>query len=176
MAAINYIWSFLKTHASEITAICALLFTAYQAWLIRKHNRLSVKPNIITYPYRDKTGYTGKIQVELLNHGLGPAVIQEYKILLDNTDTGIKNINDAELALTKLLDNKIVIHKSVEILSKGYHVAAKEKKVVFGLIFPINETQRFEDFLKMLERISLIVTYKSLYGKSFIYDPRVENV
>lgn len=181
MAAINYIWSFLKTHASEITAICALLFTAYQAWLIRKHNRLSVKPNIITYQYRHKnkfknrtgdTLFRGRIWIELLNHGLGPAVIQEFKILLDNTNTGIKNINDAELELTKLLNNKIVDHKSVEILSKGYHVAAKEKKVVLDLIFPINETQSLEDFLKMLEKISLIVTYKSLYGKSFIYDSR----
>ena len=185
MAAINYIWFFLKSHASEIIAICALLFTAYQSWSTRKHNRLSVKPNIITHPHRQKdklniptgnTISTGRIWIELLNHGLGPAVIQEYKILLDNNDTGIKNINDAEFELTKLLDNKIVTHKSVEILSKGYHVAAKEKKVILDISFPINATQNLEDFLKIQKRISLIVTYKSLYGKSFIYDSRVGNI
>ena len=89
MDAINYIWPFLKSHASEITAICALLFTAYQAWLIRKHNKLSAKPNIITYSYRHKdklktsTGYaisTGRIWIELLNH-LGLSLDLQTKVI-----------------------------------------------------------------------------------------------
>ena len=40
---------FLGEHSAEIIAICALGLTFYQAYLSRKHNRLSLKPHLTRF-------------------------------------------------------------------------------------------------------------------------------
>lgn len=181
MDIINNIRNFIEHNVSTIIALCALFVTIYEAWSIRRHNKLSVKPHITTFTYRHKnsnkspsgeTISTGTIVIELLNNGLGPAVIQDFKVLFDNIDTGIKNIEDAETISTRVLKGKIVNHKAFEIFNKDYHFAAKEKKCILQIVFPILKTQSFEDFVTLISRLSLVINYKSLYGKKFKYDSR----
>lgn len=181
MDIINNIRNFIEHNVSIIIALCALFVTAYEAWSTRRHNKLSVKPHITTFTYRHRnsnkspsgeTILTGTILIELLNNGLGPAVIQDFKVLLDNNDTGIKNIEDAETMSTRLLEGKIINHKAFEIFNKDYHFAAKEKKCILQIVFPILKTQSFEDFVTLISRLSLVINYKSLYGKKFKYDSR----
>jgi hypothetical protein len=44
-----------------IIAVCALAFTAYQAYVQRKHNVISVKPHITTFVNRNRNMNTGQL-------------------------------------------------------------------------------------------------------------------
>ena len=81
------VWSILKDNWQPITAIASMLIalaslflSTYSAYLARKHNTLSVKPGVIIYAETNKVDDTVIIQFDILNNGLGPAIIKNYKI------------------------------------------------------------------------------------------------
>ena len=75
--------------AQTITAICtvaiaiaALGFTAWQAYVTRKHNRLSVRPCLVFY--RNVTDKAPRIQIVLRNSGLGPAFTTDFRVSINS--------------------------------------------------------------------------------------------
>ena len=88
----------------RILNICALVlslvaigFTAWHAWLIREHNRLSVRPLLGIDCRIDKTSSANGLF--LVNKGLGPAVIHKIKLL------GSEFNSDTYYDLVKILVN-----------------------------------------------------------------------
>lgn len=71
----------LGTHAAEVIAICALAFTAYQAFLQRQQSRVSVRPHVTTFVNRNRKGNVGELEVILMNNGLGPALLNRFQVL-----------------------------------------------------------------------------------------------
>jgi hypothetical protein len=166
---LDLIWKFLGNNAAEIIALCALFYTAFQAHTTRKHNRLSVTPYLTTFTHTLKTPQLVTLVNELMNNGLGPAVIKEYKIFLDGSQLDIKNSDQAEKELEILLQGK-EFNRMATVLNKGYYVPPGEKRIVLSISFPVNEKQKIEDFLATLERLSLSIEYESTYGQKFTYD------
>ena len=73
--------SFIGNNAEAIIALSALGLAVWQGIAQRKHNILSVKPHLILAGH--VSDVTPQVQLELRNTGTGPAVIQDFKIYLD---------------------------------------------------------------------------------------------
>lgn len=63
---------------SFAVALLAMAATAYQGWLTREHNRLSVRPNVRFAAYMEGAGHRNGIYVE--NLGLGPAILSSLNV------------------------------------------------------------------------------------------------
>lgn len=88
----------IVSYAAMFTAFMALLVSIYEGYEIRKHNRLSVRPHLIT-----EINIKGVRQetVIIKNGGLGPAIIDEFEIFANGKK--MESWNDAmnEIKLTK---------------------------------------------------------------------------
>lgn len=80
---IDISFQFLGKCVTEIVAICALGLTLYQAYLFRQHNRLTVRPHLVSFSCRNKRPGQRVLVYSLLNNGVGPAFIKSFRILLD---------------------------------------------------------------------------------------------
>ncbi len=71
--------NFIGEYAAEIIALCALIFTAWNIYIQRKHNILSVRPHLARFVCSDHNGEIGTAKFELINNGLGPAFIKNFR-------------------------------------------------------------------------------------------------
>src|SRR5687767_14553435 len=81
---INSVWSLLSNNSSNVIAICAFIATFWQAYLSRKHNRLSVKPQLEIssgFNFNDQEYY-----INILNNGLGTALITKIQLVIDGEE------------------------------------------------------------------------------------------
>ena len=74
-------WQIVIGIASIVIASCAVIVSVWHGWVTRKHNKLSCKPHLTTWNYSAEK--EGCYAVELMNNGLGPALIKEFLIKVD---------------------------------------------------------------------------------------------
>jgi len=71
---------FADEHFSAVVAFCVMFFTAYQAYITRAHNIISVRPAITINLHTCSGTENNKYYLELYlrNSGLGPAKITSF--------------------------------------------------------------------------------------------------
>lgn len=165
------IWELLGNNAAEIIALCALFFTAHQAYTTRRHNRLSVKPRLATFITSDRFPGKALLSAKLINNGLGPAIIKSFQIYLDGNRLEIKSSTQMEDALKKVLHDKKLITTSATFLGKNYAMPAKESKDIVIVNFVLERDNEFEEIVSRL-KFDLVVEYESIYGDKDVFDSR----
>lgn len=84
--------TYLLEVVSIIIALCALLFTAWQVPVQRKHNKLSMKPYLFCHTHTNEYDNALVWKAEVINNGIGPAFITKFKIYYKGEPM---SINDA---------------------------------------------------------------------------------
>ncbi len=147
--------------ASLLVALCALLFTWYQVRLSREHNRLSVKPHITTFSYSKTIGTDAYLIVELMNNGLGPAIIINFKILFDGD---LVSLNDQKKTTEHIKEHfQQPQDYLVAQLGPGYVMPANETRSMIQLKFP-NASGLQDDYEALLDRYDVVIEYKNMYN------------
>ena len=152
--------NFITNHLSEIIACSALFVAVQQAYLTRRHNRLSVKPHLTIDTKVEQTSFA----VNLVNNGLGPAIIKDFKIELNEICASNKNSQELEVILEALFPaNSSITNNSTHIstVATGYIMAQNKPKEILRAGF--REKDRSE-VMKMLTKLKFTVTYESFYG------------
>jgi len=165
---IQEVWNWLGENAAEIIAVCALVFTAYQAGLARKHNRLSVKPHLTTFGNREELNGVKSIGATIQNNGLGPAVIQSFQFELLGQLREFRSSEEAHSVFETIIDNPKV-SLSISTLCPGHVISNSEKLLIFSAVFPLSEEGSINDFESMLDAMAIKVKYQSIYGECFEY-------
>lgn len=161
-------WKWLGDNVAEIIAVCALAFTAYQAHLSRRHNRLSVAPRLSTFSYRNSENGIGRLQVDLSNNGLGPATIDLYQIELDGVAQDFETSEQAHLFIQDLVGS-IGIKNSISSLLPGHIISAGETATIVDLYFWENAGEGWSHIDSIADRLSLRIKYSSMYGEKLEY-------
>ncbi len=161
------VWKWLGNNSAEIIAICALIFTAYQAYLLRKHNRLSVTPKLAVFTARNSENKIGTINIELSNNGLGPAIIKKYEFEVDDKVKTFKDSDEALKFIEKLV-GVIGVENKITLILPGHIIAAGESSTMLHLKFS-EESNGWEHIEGIIDRLSLRVKYTSMYGEQFEY-------
>ena len=172
MELLAKVWDLLGGNATEIIALCALFFTAYQTHATRRHNILSVQPHLTTFVNRDRNQKTGTLSVALMNNGLGPARILSYRIYLDGKEINADVSKDAEAVIKQMLGERQYTYR-LTTLGNDYAMSTNESKDILLVQFSLNKESDFEEVERQLNRFDLVVNYDSMYGKHFIYDSRM---
>jgi hypothetical protein len=158
----------LGEHVAEVIAICALAFTAYQAFLQRQQSRISVRPLVTTFVNRRRRDKVGELEVLLMNNGLGPALVKRFQVYVNGAEC------EADAAVTNLLGEMRVFHKEVTTFADDYAMPASTGKTLLAIKFPCATDDDMQNMVDRLNVIDLELVYWSAYRERFTYDSRVQ--
>lgn len=171
---INEILCFLENNAPLIISACALGLTIQQSLSTRRHNRLSVQPRLATAVNEETiTNQPNQPKVNLFkytlfNNGLGPAVIEDFKFLIDGIPIEASQPKDVFKAIQKASELKFIDNPWTITLLKKEHVMGKDtSELITQLAFIQDDQKPFEK-----DRYHVLIKYKSAYGEPFTYDSR----
>jgi len=132
-----------------LVALCALVATILESRASRRHDRLSVKPDLNIHREFANDSATVSIQ----NGGLGPALIDQITLTFEKDEFSIED------ALT-VLSPKLNVHLQVTTLTRQYSILSGEKIAVLNATG--SDKLALAEFLNLL-RISL--DYHSIYNE-----------
>ncbi|WP_139835862.1 hypothetical protein [Pseudomonas sp. R16(2017)] len=158
------LWTIGTAICSAIIALVAVAFTWQQNKRADKHNRLMVTPHLATLTTINNEERTLLLHIE--NNGIGPAIIRDYTIHIDNNPiTGDDEVEESLKILLKDLPNSDFGHEAItrnSFLPPG-------KKIELATIV----TQRIspEELTKSLsQRVRITIKYESIYGELHTLD------
>ena len=151
---------FIESNASNIIAVVAILFTAYQAYLYRIHNVLSVKPHLNIFEIDGYENETAFLAVQLQNNGLGPAFITSFNVYLDG-----KIFDDFDEAL-KIVLQGILCTYSKSYLAKDYAVPAQKTVDIVNVRLSLGQKPSTEIY-QALARLDIEIAYSCGYKKKY---------
>lgn len=150
---------------STVIAIAALAVSVIEGRATRRHNHQSVRP-LLQLRHVRRDGWAG---LQLVNCGLGPAIITQTILELDGNAAGGWNWTDVR-GLYAMCDPPLKETASLALttLSDGRVIPVGYDDSLFGL----SDYDPYSDpmgFWKVLRgRIYLEIHYESLYGERFV--------
>ena len=159
-------WESAPEISSTVIALCALFFTVWQGRQLQKHNKLSFRPHITSWSHSnpDEGSYT----VEIINSGLGPAIIESFTIKIDGEVILGRGTEPIEKGLKLLFPNTNYTSQQA-YMAKAYSMAPKERCSIVALQFQGPQLPTKDTVEHALNRADLIIEYKSFYDEEFTY-------
>ncbi len=157
--------SFLNDYSSEVIALCALLLTIWQLSVQRSHNKVSVRPHLFVFRDNGRLNHKSKITVYLINNGLGPAYINDFKVYLDGVEA------EAQSAVETVFgkrDNEL----QYMTLDNDFAIAHGQRVSLISILFPVENWDDVETMESCLDRLQIVVNYSSAYQSKFVLDTR----
>ncbi len=160
-------WEIVTGVASSIIALCALVFSIWQGVQARKHNRISFRPHLTTWAHNEHL--KGIYAVDLLNNGLGPALIKSFTIKVDGKKISGEGTEPIDKAVKILFPNE-QFNAHYAYLGEKYAMGAKDKCRVVIIQF-YGEKLPSNDYVEhTINRADLEVEYESFYGEKFFFN------
>lgn len=159
---------FLRDNASVVIALCALYITLKQLDVSREHNKMSVRPHLITATESDES--EGIYKVVLKNNGLGPAQFKKVSLFLDGKVFEINGERKIKDMLSKMFDKHHYSSKQTD-LGNSYVMSPNEEILLlsFNLIEPKSERK---NALEIFNRANIAIEYESFYGDRFKFNTK----
>jgi hypothetical protein len=157
-------WQVITGISSTVIALCALGFTIWQGMQTRKHNRISYRPHLTTWTHRNTE--KGFYAIELINNGIGPAVIENFIVKVDDKRISGDGTEPMEKAL-KIVFPNLAYQSHQSYVALGYSMAPKERCTVVAVQFLGQQFPSKEFVEHALSRGDLEISYKSLYEEVF---------
>lgn len=164
---VGIVWAFVGNNAANIIALAATAFVAYQAWLTRKHNRLSVRPHLQIHTDIRRGVAAGPNTIdhytaELRNDGLGPAITIKWRLFLDGkeqinpTAKGIDNIVKA------LAPNALSV--TSYYMGEDHVMRSNDSRILLAVRVPSMNPEQLKTLEAQLARLDFLIEYTSMYG------------
>ena len=155
---------FIIALASIAIALSALAVAIWQGILMRRHNRLSLRPHLTFRQMMSEAN--PQFSLELLNNGIGPAIIKDFQVLLD----GEREDHFEAQGWMALLDLIGLKGRAIgascgpdEFLAAGQSLQLIKYE---SQPAPIGT----RELRKALRRIEIHIGYQSIYGDRYIAD------
>src|SRR3990172_12584537 len=123
-------WQVIAGISTTIIALCALALSIWQGMQTRRHNRLSFRPHLTTWTNRDAE--KGFYRIELINNGIGPALIEEFLVKVDGKVISGLGTEPIEKGL-KIIFPNLYYTSHHGYVGKGYSMAAKERVTIAAI-------------------------------------------
>ncbi len=145
--------------SSAVVAACALVFSVYQGYKVREHDRLGVTPRmLLEFGFR-----TDGVGWKLSNRGLGPAEIRGFSVAVDGADK----------------HNWVEVLKALNITHGTYDFAVPYAN---GTVYPVGTELKlfwlppeFTEYLtKNFHRVRIEIVYCSLYKECWSINEKAD--
>ena len=162
--------------SAMIIAIASISISVWEGITMRNHNHLSVMPKLNNYFSVDDSSSTNDAIAffRINNNGLGPAVIISREYFVD----GIKiddSKNHFSVITLQALNFDNTSGSTFQSISEGSTIPAGEDLKLFGLYFN-NREAFYRQRMKLHDRFSYIIKYKSLYGERYEVSHNMDRV
>ncbi|WP_339869627.1 hypothetical protein [uncultured Algoriphagus sp.] len=148
--------------SAVVVSLAACLLIAYQTFLMREQQLLSVLPHL---SIGNEASYTPNFRFVLSNHGIGPATIEDVRIRYKGEDVAAQDLasffiqNSQEL---QALNN--VFHSNVfpgMLIPAGFDIA------IFEVINSKADAEKLHEIINSFyeEGLSFEIVYTSVYGE-----------
>lgn len=164
-------WQTVAGISSAVIALCALTYTVWQGKQMQRHNKLSFRPHITSWSHRNSD--QGIYAVEVMNNGLGPAIIESFTVTVDERLIAGEGTEPIEKGL-KILFPNVGYQSQQAYMAKGYSMAAKEKCTILAIQFKSPAPLTKEAIEHAFKRADLVIKYKSFYEEEFTYSSKEE--
>jgi len=149
-----------------IIAVSALGLSIWQGLVTRRHNIVSLRPQLTTWfkeLYSD-----GIFELSVINNGVGPALIDSFDVLLDDKKLDGGRTEPMRVAL-ELLFKGYEFSTEQGFIGPSYSMSSNEEhslaKVIFTKRWPTKEQMN-----ALILRLNIIVKYHSLYDEKFVLE------
>jgi len=115
-----------------IIAVCALAYTVWQGKQAQRHNKLSFRPHLTSWSHQNTD--KGVYSVEIMNNGLGPALIERFIVKIDGQIIPGEGTQPIEKGL-KILFPNVQYQSHQAYMANRYSMAAKEKRTILAIQF-----------------------------------------
>ncbi|MGC0335277.1 hypothetical protein [Streptomyces sp. SLBN-8D4] len=149
-------------NAETVTAICAvviavasLVVSVYQTHATRQHNRHSVRPVLQLHRGWPVGGRAG---IRLVNSGLGPAIIVETTLTVDDEVIGAWDAPSADR-----VRDRLSVRPSAVTFNRGEVIATDYERYLLSVAsYDPQDHTEVENLIN--RRLTLTIHYESLYG------------
>jgi len=152
--------------SSVVIAVCALATSIWQASLARKHSIISHRPHLTSWTHNSTS--KGLYEVELLNNGLGPALIKNFVVRVD----GKVMTGEMTEPLSKALELLFPEHPNIanfSFMGKNYAMPAKDCCSVVSIQFTEDNLPSPQYVENQLNRADIEIEYESFYEEKFFF-------
>lgn len=145
-----------------LVAVCALGTTIWQGYIMRKHNKLSVKPLLTTFAIEN----IGWAEYRLENCGVGPAIIKNFYLFYDEKEVSRNNRKTYEDFFKDKTKGFLFSSNSSYVPNSVIPAGGSIVLVSFKY-----DTEKHD--VSFAEKINIVIEYESIYqDKVFTYDSR----
>lgn len=170
----NIVEAFLNVvadHWEAVLALCALFLTCWQTIGMHRHNKLSVQPHLTTWANQDDNGGFYIVRFELLNNGLGPAIMKHFEVFFDGKKIGS---NFDKLTLEKNIENILkqcpgIIRHTISTIGLDFPVPANYKETLLEIHVPTHTQFDKKPYQEFIDKFDAEFYYQSMYGQKFFY-------
>lgn len=166
----SYFWNWLSANASNVIALSALAATFWQAYISRKHNKLSVKPYLTTWTTTSSDGY---VIVKIINNGVGPAHIKSFSIFVDGQKMIGENL-EPHIKCLNIIFSDYEFSWYGSYLGIDYMMPSNEQKDLIAIKFTGQKMPTRFEVDHRAKRVQIVIDYESIYEQKFKYDSEVE--
>jgi len=110
-------------------------------------------------------------EVVLRNNGIGPAFINNFKVLLDGRELNRNEIRNMRSIIQDYY-NKSTKEFEFNVFSNGSSISEKETETVLFFVLPTSLADNDQKLEAKLDKIDFYIEYKSLYGQKYVFDSR----
>jgi hypothetical protein len=155
-------WNWLGRNAQPIIALMALFVAVWAGYSSRRHNRLSVRPELMQYMEASENDLIFRLGVQ--NCGLGPARILSFAITHQNQPISSMSLRGISTFLNDLLQD-VPSQITVDIINPRYVMPKDEKHDVLIIRFRDIKQDKAREVLGRLRRLDVAIEFESIYGQ-----------
>lgn len=154
-----------------LVAAVALIISAWQAYLFRSHNIISVEPLLDVEKQIKVIGYEKVIWLALRNDGLGPAIIESQVITYNKTELDKKYFAEVIKSLYSHVNYDFDLIQENVVLRPG----EARKFLMFdkdNLLVRQGHERRAKGYLRFFS-LDIKVHYRTLYGRKHVFSRKI---
>lgn len=161
----------LSMSAMSISFITLIIFI-YQTNLMSKQNYLSILPYLQTSTSFD--GEHMRFSLSVLNHGVGPAIIESVKSEFEGKEYDIQDFNSHFWDYLVFRDSILGDLKDVSTstLDPGDAIPADTKYPIFIVRYVEEDRPKIQRLIKMLETLPYEIKYKSIQNERWLINEK----
>jgi uncharacterized UPF0160 family protein len=146
--------------------------TEEAAKLAKETAVMSVKPHLCLST--DTNDNERRFRVIIENNGVGPVIIEAFKVLLDGKEVEKDNEHPTALeAAISQLDIDIAIPYAWSTYTRGYSISVSQNQDILNFQLKQDSSQEKSHVSKELNRVDLVIEHNDLYGNEQVtYDTR----
>lgn len=141
--------------ASVVVAFAALALTFWQGKQNFNHNKLIVRPYLCTMEHNSLSGHMLDIKFELINCGIGPAIIKNFVLLYDDVEVSRNNLKTYEDFIREKFSDCNDLQWSAYVPGTAMQINEKIELVSF-------KCDAGKD-ISVTKKLNILVDYQSIY-------------